>query len=477
MIKTARAFLQLFSFVLIALIALPLSGWAAGPRQPNIVYLLVDDLGVRDLSCYGSEFHESPNIDRLASQGMQFSNAYASHPVCGPSRSSTMTGKFPARMNVVHVGGKIPEGETIWPKVLQRNGYATYFLGKWHMGNQSVNEHGFDVNIGGHSGGQPGSYYFPYKNPRGKEQPPGLDDGKPGDYLTDVLTDKALALMEKNGDKPFLLYMSYYNVHTPSIGKKEHVGHFKKKLESMPKVDSLFKEERVAGSYEFKALQHQRHPEFAGQIRAVDDSVGRILAKLDELGIADNTLVIFTSDQGSKYEGRYAVSCSHPYRYGKGALFEGGLRVPFIARWLSQIDAGTKNDTVTINTDVYPTMLDVAGLPKKPEQHADGISIIETFKGKTLPFDRTFYFAFPLKRILMPALAVRKGPYKLIHFPFVNATELYNVEEDISERNDLSQSDPQRTAEMFKLMTDWKPTSSILASVEEASLKNEKSQH
>ncbi|WDI43741.1 sulfatase [Bremerella sp. P1] len=472
MINLTRRLVLMSALAVTAVLLTGIPAVAAKPGQPNIVFLLVDDLGIKDLSCYGSEFHESPNIDQLASQGICFTNAYASHPTCGPSRTGIVTGKFPARMNLLTNTGAVRNGEMLWPKVLQQHGYATYFLGKWHMGNaNSVFDNGFDVNIAGCGVGQPSDYYFPYKSDIKKCDVPDMEDGKPGDYLTDALTDKALKLLDGNGDKPFLLYFSYFNVHKPAIsnaqGKKEHVESFNRKLESMPQVDLTLKEV-VRGGHKVQSVPAQRNPEFAGQIKALDDSVGRIMQKLDELGIADNTIVVLTSDQGSMCTSRKGVSTAAPYRFGKGFLFEGGIRVPLIVKWPGHMTPGTTNPTVTINTDIYPTMMDILGLPKRNQQHMDGISIVETFEGTTMRFNRTFYWAFPQNHALghRPSLAIRRGPYKLIYWPENGVTELYDVESDISESVDLSRQKSELAAELLKGLKAWKPASTVLAKFE-----------
>ena len=450
----------------------------AAPAKPNIVFFLVDDLGIRDLACYGSDFHETPNIDRLAREGMRFQNAYASHPVCGPSRSAIVTGRFPARLDVVNVGGKIPEGNVIWPKVLKDAGYATWFGGKWHMGNaESVTANGFDVNVTGCSRGQPADYYFPYQGLPASQNVQGLEDGKPGDYLTDALTDKALSFLDQHGREPFLLYFSYYNVHKPgnpldhkpgepgrrAQGKKEYTEYFKKKLATLPVTDRGLRDEPYLDST-VKVATRQREPEFASQIMAVDTSVGRILAKLEELGVTKNTIVIFTSDQGCMATTENnAVSSALPYRFGKGFLYEGGIRVPFIVKWPGVNKAGSENHTVTINTDIYPTVLDMLGMKLRPEQHLDGVSLVEALKGKTLPFNRTFFWAFPKNHTLghKASVAVREGPHKLIFWPRENRVSVYNVEADPSELNDLSRTRPELADHLKGLLKSWPPMDAI----------------
>jgi arylsulfatase A-like enzyme len=458
-------------FTLISFLFICLSAPAAD--KPNIVFFLVDDLGIKDLACYGSDFHESPNIDKLANDGMLFTNAYAAHPVCGPSRSAIVTGCFPARLGVTAVGGKIPKGHTIWPQVLKDAGYKTWFGGKWHMGGaESVLANGFDFNVTGSHNGQPGDFYYPYKAELGNRRLPkqdvlGMEDGQPGDYLTDKLTDKALNFLDEHGKNPFLLYFSYYNVHKPFIknaqGKKEHTAYFNEKLKTMLKVE---KERRqvTRGGHVVDELLVQRNAEFAAQIKAVDDSVGRIMTKLENLGISENTIVIFTSDQGSMCTSKIAVSSATPYSFGKAFAFEGGIRVPYIIKWPGQMKAGTTNATITINTDTYPTVLDMLGLELRPEQHVDGISLKAALNGKELPFDRNLYWTFPTKHPLghKASVAMRQGPYKIIFWPATGVTELYNVEKDISESNDLSKSHPELTGTLMKKVKSWEPMQSVL---------------
>ncbi len=436
---------------------------AGNAPRPNIVFCLLDDLGVRDLGCYGSTFHETPRIDRLAQEGMRFTNAYASHPVCGPSRTGIISGRFPARMGVTHVGGRVSAAGLPWPKALQNAGYATCFVGKWHMGGaQSILNSGFDINIAGNNNGQPSDYYYPYKfHKDGRsygQDVPGMEDGKPGDYLTDKLTDKALGFIESNNARPFLLYFSYYQTHKPRVapaqGKKEHVSYFKTKLDAMPDPEAPTTREVVHGASRTTECLVQRNPEFAGQIKAVDDSVGRLLDKLDELGIAENTIVIFTSDQGSVCSRKdLMVSTQQPYRLGKSWLFEGGVRVPFIVRWPENAKAGVTNDSVTVNTDIYPTILELAGLPLNPKQHPDGVSLAPTLKsGATMPFERAFHWVYDINHALghRASIGIRRGDYKLIYWLKDGHTELYNVITDIGEDHDLSKEHPETVDTLLK---------------------------
>ena len=435
--------------------------------KPNIVFFLVDDMGVKDLACYGSDFYETSHIDQLAKEGMRFTNAYASHPVCGPSRSAIVTGKFPVRLGLVGIGGGIPKGEVIWPKVLKDQGYTTYFTGKWHMGGaDSILKNGFDYNVAGSNNGQPGSFYYPYEAKRGVQRLPrqdvkGMEDGEPGDYLTDKLTDKALRFLDQHGKDPFLLYFSYYNVHKPYVqnaqGKKEHTDYFKKKLSSMPTVTKERRQVERGGEV-IDELLVQRNAEFASQIKTVDDSVGKIMSKLKELKVSKNTIVIFTTDQSSMCTSSKAVSSSQPYSFGKSFAFDGGIRVPFIVRWPENIKENVVNKTTTISTDIYPTLLDMLDLDLMPGQHQDGISLSKTFDGSHVAFDRTFYWTYPSNHSLghKGSLAVRQGPYKLIYWS-ENNQELYNIEKDVGENNDLSTTHPEVLQAMVLKLEQWKP--------------------
>ncbi|MHC4642292.1 MAG: sulfatase-like hydrolase/transferase, partial [Planctomycetota bacterium] len=277
-----------------------------GNKRPNFVFFLIDDLGWTDVGCYGSSFYETPNINRLASEGMRFTDAYAACPVCSPTRASIMIGKYPARVGITQwIGGSdkpteyqhyMALEEVTIAEALKEAGYATGFVGKWHLGNKPYYpEHqGFDINIGGDSSGAPPTYFYPYK--RGKRalemMPAG---GEEGEYLTDRLTDESLKFLEANKDKPFLLYLSHYAVHTPIQAKKELTEKYKDKAEKLPGTDGQ-KFEKVYGRYKTRRVQD--HPAFAGMVQSVDESIGRVMAKLEELGVADNTVVIFMSDNG-----------------------------------------------------------------------------------------------------------------------------------------------------------------------------------
>ena len=430
---------------------------ADSPPKPNIVFLLADDFGVKDLGCYGSTFFETPNLDRLAAEGVRFTNAYSSHPVCGPSRTAIMSGMSPARLGLVGIGGSIAKVEKSWPEVLKEQGYTNQFIGKWHMGGAaSVTQRGFDFNIAGHGTGQPSDYYYPYKSARTRSQNvPDMEDGKPGDYLTDKLTDKALKFLDDHHQKPFLLYFSFYQVHKPAVanvqGREDLVEYFEKKLATWEPASGPMTRKISNGPGEIDESLVQTNVGYAAQVKCMDENIGRVLDKLESLGVADNTIVMFTADQGSMCTSKRMVSSQAPYRMGKGFVHEGGIRAPFIVKWPGQATPGTTNDSVTLNTDIYPTVLDLLGLPLRPRQHVDGVSMKAALLGKQIPFSRTFRWAYPSSHGLghEPSVSVRKGDYKLIYWFKAGIRELYNVVEDPGEMRNLVAVMPERTEELF----------------------------
>ncbi len=438
------------------------NGAVANTQKPNLVFFLLDDLGVKDLGCYGSVFHESPNIDSLSKEGVLFRNAYASHAVCGPSRTAIISGRSAPRLGLSQVGGDIRKVDLPWPRVLENNGYVNCFAGKWHMGGaDSVLPAGFDVNISGCNVGQVSDYYFPYKKYENKaygQDVKGMGDGKDGDYLTDAITDKVLAFIDEYKEQPFLVYFSFYQTHKPNIaasqGKKEDVAYFEKKLANTPSLDRNITREVQHGKSVAVETMTQSDANFAAQIKSVDDNVGRVLKKLKELELDENTIVIFTSDQGSLCSNHQGISTQKPYRLGKGWNFEGGLRVPLIIKNPKAKQVGSVNDSVTVSTDLYPTILELLGLDQEPEQHLDGISLIPALQGKELDFNRTFRWAFSKNHESghRKSAAIRKGDYKLIHWYADSHSELYNVIEDIGENKNLVKNNPEMTDDLMKAL-------------------------
>ena len=440
-------------------------------KKLNFVFFLIDDLGWTDLSCYGSTFYETPNIDRLASQGMRFTDAYAACPVCSPTRGSIMTGKYPARLGITQwIGGPnepthyrhyLPLEEVTIAEALKQAGYATGFVGKWHLSTRDSDRakyypdrQGFDINIGGDYSGAPPTYFWPYKkrNRTLETMPPG---GAEGEYLTDRLTDESLKFLDANKDRPFLLYLSHYAVHTPIESKQDLTDKYKSKDEMLPRTDGpRFVE--VYGRY--KTRQIQDNPAYAGMVQSVDESVGRVMNKLAELGVAGNTAVIFMSDNGGlSTVAREGPTCNLPLRAGKGWLYEGGIREPMIIKWPGVVRPGSVCSEPVTSTDFYPTMLRMAGLPLMPKQHVDGVSMVPLLMGTGNLKRKAIYWHYPHYHGSgnKPSGAIRAGDYKLIEWYEDNSIELYNLKDDIGEKNDLASRMPEKAAKLRRLLHRW----------------------
>ena len=435
-------------------------------KRLNFVFFLIDDLGWTDVGCFGSDFYETPNINRLASEGMKFTDAYAACPVCSPTRASILTGKYPARLGITQwIGGPntpteylhyMPLEEEIISEALKEAGYATGFVGKWHLGSKDYYpEHqGFDVNIGGDYSGAPPTYFYPYKrgNRALEMMPPG---GEEGDYLTDRLTDESLKLLEANKDKPFLLYLSHYAVHTPIQAKEGLIEKYKAKASKLPATaDEKFTP--VYGRYNTRMVQD--NAAYAGMVHSVDESVGRIMKKLEDMGVAENTVVIFMSDNGGlSTVAREGPTSNLPLRAGKGWLYEGGIREPMIIKWPGVAKKGSVCSEPVTSTDFYPTMLEMTGLALKPGQHVDGVSLVGLLKGTGRPRRKAIYWHYPHYHGSgnRPSGAVRAGDYKLIEWYEDKSIELYNLKNDISEKHDLAGEMPQKAAELQRMLHEW----------------------
>ncbi|MFC1783153.1 sulfatase [Planctomycetota bacterium] len=453
-----------------------MNGWGkfaggSAKKKPNFVFILIDDMGWMDAGCYGSEFYETPHIDRLASEGMRFTNGYAACPVCSPTRASIMTGKHPARLNLTEwIGGsrkgkllgaeyerQLPLEEVTIAEALQAAGYKTFFAGKWHLGDELYYpEHqGFDINKGGWSKGAPtydiekfrGGYFTPYENPR-------LTDGPEGEYLTDRLTDESIAFLEGHGEEPFLLYLSHYAVHNPQQAKAEHIEKYQAKAATLPPAE----EPEFLPEGERRARQIQNQPVYAAMMHSVDESVGRVMAKLEEMGIAENTVVIFMSDNGGLSTSEGSPTSNVPLRAGKGWLYEGGIREPMIIRWLGVTEPGSTCSEPVTSHDFYPTMLEMAGLPLMPEQHIDGVSLSPLLHQKGKPNRKAIYWHYPhySNQGGKPGAAVRAGDYKLIEWFETGQIELYNLSKDLSETNNLTEQMPKKAAELKQMLHDWR---------------------
>jgi len=433
--------------------------------RPNFVFILVDDLGWADVGCYGSDLHETPNIDRLARQGMRFTDAYAAASVCTPTRASIVTGKAPARlhMTIWHEAsanpprnrklippitvGNLPHKEVTIAEVLKDADYTTAHIGKWHLGDAGhyPQTQGFDVNIGGSLWGAPATFFYPYSGSQryGGEfrYVPHTEFGSEGEYLTDRLTDEALAAMDKVKDGPFFLNLCYHTVHTPIEGKPELVEYYKKKL---------------------KPEMHHQNCEYAAMVHSLDENVGRVLNKIDELGVADRTVVVFFSDNGGFVNqfNRKTVTNNYPLRSGKGSLYEGGVREPLIVRWPGVTKAGSQCHELVSSCDFYPTFLDITGLAGDAEHNADmdGQSLVPLLKDPAATLGRdTLCWHYPhYYPTTTPVSAIRQGPWKLLEYFEDNHIELYNLDNDLAEKNDLARRMPEKAKELRKRLNQWR---------------------
>jgi arylsulfatase A-like enzyme len=449
----------------------PAESPAPSPR-PNVVLFLVDDLGWADLAVQGSTFYETPNVDRLAASGMRFTDAYAASPVCSPTRAALMTGRHPVRVGITDwIPGadprdrkllgpddrhELPLEETTLAEELKAAGYATFFAGKWHLGDRGFfpEDQGFDVNIGGHHrGSPPGGYYAPYENPK-------LEDGPDGEYLTDRLAAETIRFIEEQTEQrpghPFLAMLSFYTVHTPIQASRTHIGHFQAKAAELRPGSA----DEAVPEHEGWTIARQANPDYASMVKAMDENVGRVLEALDRLGIGDDTVVVFTSDNGglSTLERKNAPTSNLPLRSGKGWCYEGGLRVPAIIRAPGVTRPGSTSAVPVVSMDVYPTVLELAGLPLRPERHVDGRSLVPLLTGGDDALDReALYWHFPHYHgsTWTPGAAIRAGDWKLIELDEYDAVELYNLKDDLGEGNELSAEHPEKTAELLAELHAW----------------------
>jgi len=482
-------------------------------EKPNVVFFLVDDLGWTDLGCYGSQFYETPNIDHFAKEGVRFTNAYAACHVSSPTRASILTGKYPATLHLTdwlpgrrnfpfqklknaEINQHLPYEDITIAEALKEQGYTTAIFGKWHLGEDPSNPlaHGFDVQVPNWEKGWPnGGYYFPFKLI-------GIED-KPGDYLTDRLTDEALKFIENNKNRPFFLYLSHYAVHDPIQGRPDLVEKYRKKLKAMPKEnnpafilegnpdapDPISQEEarKLLQGKEYegfsqlpnqmvKIKQHQDNVQFAGMVESMDESLGRVLSKLKELDLDDNTIVIFFSDNGGMAAANFgnpervvtsdlldvAFSTANlPLRGAKGWLYEGGIRVPMIVKWPHHGLIGKECDVPVISTDFYPTIMEMLEVRVPAGHKVDGVSIVPLLKGKQKLGREAIYWHFPQYSnhgMQSPGGAIRSGDYKLLEYYENNKVQLFNLREDISEQHDLYASNPEKVNELRTKLHLWR---------------------
>jgi len=470
-------------------------------ENPNFLFILADDLGWKDLECYGSSFYDTPNLDQLATEGMRFTNAYAACPVSSPTRASIMSGKYPARMNTTDWFGapqpeevknhwtgqlplipasyqeKLPLSEVTIAEALKKAEYKTWYLGKWHLGEKKYypENQGFDVNIGGYYRGSPG-YYNDYKPEKdlwigesGYFSPhkiPTIEDGPEGEYLPDRLTSEALKLMEQNKDSSFFMFMSYYLVHIPLATKDQLFEKYQQKAKNLG-LDE--KKEFIRNKPWMEELPvrkpdrpwrlriKQGQPQYAGMVYSLDKNIGRLLDKLEELDIADNTIVIFVSDNGGLSTAEGSSTSNLPLKGGKGWLYEGGIRVPMIIKWPGVTQPGSVSNTPVTSTDFYPTILQMADIPKRKQQQRDGVSLVPLLK-QSGPLERdALYWHYPHygNQGGRPGAAIRQGKYKLIEWYEENRVELYNLNKDIEEDHNLVKQMPDKAGKMQQKLNQW----------------------
>ncbi len=436
-------------------------------EHPNIVFFLVDDMGWRDAACYGSELYETPWLDQLASEGVLFTQAYASHPRCVPSRYSILTGRFPARAGIPGAAYNMDSSEFTLAEAFKQGGYTTFFAGKWHLEkevDQRPEVQGFDINMAGGKAGAPASYFYPYtKSKRASHRPEalirGLETGESGEYLTDRLTDETVRFIEQNVDRPFLIYLSHYAVHTPLEAKAEETANYEQKINRIELSGEAYMPR------DGTTKRWQDNAVYAAMIQHVDDSLGRVMKTLKQQGIAENTIIIFTSDHGGlsnrgATSQRPLATSNLPLRAGKGHLYEGGIRVPLVVKWPGVTSAGIVTDRMVVGSDHYPTMLQMAGLPLYPRQHLDGFSYQDTLRGKIAEREPPIFWHSPKARPSSTgdtnASAIRVGDWKLIDFYDEQRTELYNLSEDLSEANDLFSKEPTIAARLLAQLRTWK---------------------
>ena len=435
-------------------------------QSPNLILINVDDLGWKDLGCYGSDVYETPNIDKLARNGLKFTNAYSACAVCSPTRAAIMTGRYPARLGVTDwirarfQGGKIPKDKknpsgwvgsknkkvlcpqnALWMELeevtiaekLKEDGYATCHIGKWHLGADDwyPEKQGFDENYGGCDYGQPPSYFDPFKNKR-LDGIYGLPGKKQGQYLTDRECDEAVMFIKKNRQKKFFLNFANYAVHTPIQAKPSLLDKYKTKIQSLD--------------------TKQKNAAYATMVESVDQAVGRIITILKEEGIFDRTLIIFTSDNG----GLLGVTNNAPLRSGKGFPYEGGIRVPLIIFWPDFINGGKVIDTPVSSIDFFPTLCSAAGIKNSKDKAVDGLNLLPLFRGENNIKRQSLFWHFPHYRgKINPYSIIRNGDWKLIKRYDGKPFELFNLKNDLSEKNDLSQDMPEKVKELNEEIMIW----------------------
>jgi arylsulfatase A-like enzyme len=446
-----------------------LGGHCVAAQKPNILFILVDDYGIKDVGIEGSKFYETPNIDGLARGGMRFTRGYSNCQVCSPSRASIQLGEYPARHGITdYIGAAVgeqfaskrhvkllpaeyvrnlPSGDTSLAEALKGAGYSTFFAGKWHLGSKGSwpEDHGYEINKGGWDAGSPmGGYYAPWKNPN-------LPSGPKGESLTQRLASETITFIEEHKDKPFLAFLSFYAVHGPIQTTKPLWSKYREKASKQPAPAERFQIDRT-----LPVRQVQDNPVYAGLIENMDTAVGRVLKKLDELGLKENTIICFTGDNGGVTSGDSFSSAELPYRGGKGRQWEGGLRVPYYIKAPGVTKAGSTCDTPVIGMDFYSTLLDLAGVPLPSKQHVDGVSLVPLLKGGAIQ-QRPLFWHYPHygNQGGEPSSIIQKEDWKLIHYWEDGRNELYRLPDDIGEQHDLAKKEPDRAGGLWTELQAW----------------------
>ncbi|MGJ8634385.1 MAG: sulfatase [Luteolibacter sp.] len=439
-------------------------------EKPNVVVFLVDDLGYMDIGVNNPDcFYETPHIDALAKESMRFTDGYAANPVCSPTRYSLMTGKYPTRVGATNFfpknmrrlrSGKfnpapliseMPKDEITVANALKDEGYATFFAGKWHMGHKESGypqHRGFDVNIGGHSAGGPytgNKYFAPFKNPEMEESPK-------GDHLPARLARETVRFIEEKKDQPFLTYLSFYSVHTPLIGRPDLVKKYEEKAKKVKGKE--FGEIITAGGEEGKVRILQKHAVYAAMVEAMDQAVGDVVKALKDTGEWENTIILLTSDNGGLSTSEGLPTSNLPLNGGKGWVYEGGIREPWIIRYPGVTEPGSVSDEVICSIDLFPTVLAAAGYETK--HLVDGMDLLPALKGESLDRDALFWhYPHYSNQLGIPGGAVRVGNFKLVENYEDGSVALYNLKDDIGEKNDLAATQPERVGEMRAKLHGW----------------------
>lgn len=453
------------------------SGYAQHTEKPNVLFILVDDLGWIDIGAYGSSFYETPNIDKLAAMGTKFNNAYTASPVCSPTRASIMTGKYPSKLyHTDWFGAPQPwnyqnhwtRNKPLIPAEYSPNlaleeytlaeafkdaGYKTFFAGKWHLGEKEEywpEQQGFDINIGGNSRGAPSTgnkYFSPYDNPR-------MENGPEGEYLPIRLGQETATFIESNKDNPFFAYLSFYSVHTPLMTTEDLELKYLRKRAKMNLTDQFEPE------YANTNRTTQAHAVYAGMVEALDSAVGMVLESLEKNKLTDNTIIMFFSDNGGLSTSEGQPTSNLPLRAGKGWLYEGGIRVPLLLSWKGAISGGREINTPLISIDFYPTLIELAGLKDsfKGNGEMDGLSFAPLLTGRASDFSRdAIYWHYPHygNQGGNPGSVIQEDGWKLIYFYEDQRIELYNLSNDIGERNDLAKVEVQKADYLKNKLMKW----------------------